>query len=84
MRSLGEKCTLNVSGLQVSPGSRYIHLAWAMFEKLEGNEQNARELLARGHELNPNDAAILQVRDLLGSPNAAPLHESSNASQNGK
>lgn len=47
--------------LQSSPGSRYIHLAWSMFEKAEGNLQNARDLLERGHELNPNDAAILQV-----------------------
>lgn len=32
-----------------------------MFEKAEGQYQNARELLERGNKLNPNDAAILQV-----------------------
>lgn len=48
--------------MQVSPTSRYIHLAWAMFEKAEGNLDNARALLKRGNEHNPNDGAILQVQ----------------------
>ena len=52
-----------VGRLQTNTRSRYIHLAWAMFEKAEGKTENARKLLQRGQQLNPNDAAILQVRN---------------------
>lgn len=47
--------------VQAQPRSRYVYLAWAMFEKLQGEVQNARRLLQRGRELNPKDSAILQV-----------------------
>ncbi len=33
-----------------------------MWEKEQGNLNNTRKLLERGHELNPTDAALLQVR----------------------
>jgi hypothetical protein len=41
--------------------ARYLHLAWAMWEKQNGNINNARKLLDRGQRLNPRDAPILQV-----------------------
>ncbi len=41
--------------------ARYLHLAWAMWEKQNGNVNNARKLLDRGQRLNPRDAPILQV-----------------------
>lgn len=44
-----------------SPRSRYTHLAWALWEKEEGNLEEARRLFKQGAELNPRDAAILQV-----------------------
>ena len=52
-----------VGRLQINTRSRYVHLAWAMFEKAESETENARKLLQRGQQLNPNDAAILQVRN---------------------
>lgn len=49
-------------GIESNPRSRYIHLAWGLFEKRQGEIENARNLFKRGHELNRLDAAILQVR----------------------
>lgn len=43
---------------------RYLHLAWATWEKQNGNTNNARKLLERGQRLTPRDAAILQVKML--------------------
>ena len=45
----------------VVASARYLHLAWAMWEKQNGNVNNARKLLDRGQRLNPQDAPILQV-----------------------
>lgn len=44
-----------------SPRSRYTHLSWALWEKEEGNVEEARRLFKAGTALNPRDAAILQV-----------------------
>lgn len=48
-------------GLEIAPRSRYLFLAWALWEKQQGRGLNARRLLAYGHSLNPRDAALLQV-----------------------
>lgn len=50
--------------LHRSPRSRYTHLSWALFEKEEGKVEEARRLFKAGSELNPRDAAILQVGGL--------------------
>jgi hypothetical protein len=50
--------------LHRSPRSRYTHLSWALFEKEEGKVEEARRLFKAGSELNPRDAAILQVDGL--------------------
>lgn len=52
-------------GLEVNYRSRYVHLSWGLFERETGNVENARELFRRGHALNPLDAPILQVRQIL-------------------
>ena len=54
---------------------RYLHLAWAMWEKQNGNVNNARKLLDRGQRLNPRDAPILQVGCCSYTPRsrAAPV-----------
>ncbi len=54
--------TLLRRGLAVSPRSRYTHLALALWEKEEGDLQEARRVFRQGSRLNPRDAAILQVR----------------------
>ena len=48
-------------GLEASPRSRYLHLAWATWEAEQGRRPFARKLLQRGHEANRRDPAILQV-----------------------
>ena len=48
-------------GLEASPRSRYLHLAWATWEAEQGRRSFARKLLQRGHEANRRDPAILQV-----------------------
>jgi hypothetical protein len=48
-------------GLEASPRSRYLHLAWATWEAEQGRRAFARKLLQRGHEANRRDPAILQV-----------------------
>ena len=48
-------------GLEVNSRSRYVHLSWGLFERDNGQVDNARELFRRGHLLNPQDAPILQV-----------------------
>ncbi len=58
-------------GLEVNPRSRYVHLSWAIFERDFGNIENARELFRRGHGLNPQDAAILQVNHTFCNLSAA-------------
>lgn len=40
---------------------RYAHLAWAMWEKKQGNLMLCIELLRRGQAANPTDAALYQV-----------------------
>lgn len=45
-----------------SPRSRYLHLAWALWEKEQGDVEEARRLFKQGNDRNPRDAAILQVR----------------------
>lgn len=47
--------------LEINTRSRFAYLSWALFEKEEGNVENARALLKQGHQLNQQDAAILQV-----------------------
>jgi hypothetical protein len=49
-------------GLEVNHRSRYVYLSWGLFEADMGKEGNARELFRRGNALNPQDPAILQVR----------------------
>ena len=44
-----------------SPRSRYLHLAWALWEKEQGDVEEARRLFKQGNDRNPRDAAILQV-----------------------
>lgn len=51
--------------LQANPRSRYTHLAWAIWERRQGNMQQALQLLARGQALNPADPAIYQAWGLL-------------------
>ena len=46
--------------LEINPRSRFAYVSWGLFEKEEGNIENARALFRQGHELNQN-AAILQV-----------------------
>lgn len=41
---------------------RYVHLAWALWERRQGNPQHCLALLRRGCELNPTDPALYQVR----------------------
>jgi len=41
---------------------RYVHLAWAKWEREQGNLQLCIALHQRGLELNPTDAALYQVR----------------------
>ena len=48
-------------GLEANMRSRYIYLSWGLWEKAQGLPDNARRLFKRGHELNPQDAPILQV-----------------------
>ena len=48
-------------GLETSPRSRYLYLAWATWEAEHGRRPFARKLLQRGHEGNRRDPAILQV-----------------------
>ena len=48
-------------GLEASPRSRYLHLAWATWEAEQGRRSFARKLLQRGHDGNRHDPAILQV-----------------------
>ena len=45
----------------MAPRSRYLHLAWAKWELEQCNMANACKLLERGHQLNPQDGALLQV-----------------------
>ena len=48
-------------GLEANPRSRYVHLAWALWEKRQGELDDARRLFERGCKLNPCDAALRQV-----------------------
>ena len=60
----GEKSAVRYlfrKGLEVNSRSRYVHLSWGIFERDNGQVDNARELFKRGHLLNPQDAPILQV-----------------------
>ena len=57
-------------GLDVSPRSRYLYLAWATWEEKQGNRALARSLLERGHKLNRRDPALLQVIELSGLVNS--------------
>lgn len=66
--SQGEKRAVRYlfrKGLEVNNRSRYVHLSWGIFERDNGQVENARELFRRGHALNPQDAAILQVRPAI-------------------
>ena len=55
-------------GLEANMRSRYIHLSWGLWEKAQGQPDNARRLFKRGHELNPQDAPLLQARARLRAP----------------
>lgn len=59
-------------GLEANPRSRYIHLDWGLWEKAQGEIQNARSLFKRGHQLNALDAPLLQVRGPLCKPSLPP------------
>jgi len=48
--------------LQASPKSRYAHLAWALWERKQGNRPQCIQLLKRGAGLNPTDPALFQAR----------------------
>ncbi|KFM25399.1 PsbB mRNA maturation factor Mbb1, chloroplastic [Auxenochlorella protothecoides] len=45
-------------GLQAAPGSRYLLLSWAMWEKAAGDVEAARKLLEQGTQACPRDAAL--------------------------
>ena len=62
-------------GLEASPRSRYLYLAWATWEEKQGKRTFARSLLERGHLLNRRDPAILQVASL---PRPATSHQNDN------
>jgi tetratricopeptide (TPR) repeat protein len=51
--------------LEANPRSRYAHLAWAMWERQQGNAAASLQLLARGSSLNPADAALYQARGIV-------------------
>lgn len=48
--------------LQANPRSRYAHLAWALWERKQGNAKQCVALLRRGQALNPTDPALYQAR----------------------
>ena len=48
-------------GLEANPRSRYVYLSWALWEKKQGQLDDARRLFERGCKLNPSDTALLQV-----------------------
>jgi len=52
-------------GLEVSPRSRYTFLSWALWEKEQGNIEEARRLLRTGTHLNARDPALPQAWALL-------------------
>lgn len=52
-------------GLEANPRSRYVYLSWALWEKKQGQLDDARRLFERGCKLNPSDTALLQVRSTL-------------------
>ncbi len=55
-------------GLGANPRSRYVHLSWALWEKRQGQTEDARRLFERGCKLNPYDTALRQVRGALLCP----------------
>jgi hypothetical protein len=55
-------------GLEANPRSRYVHLAWALWEKRQGELDDARRLFERGCKLNPCDAALRQVPRCARAP----------------
>jgi hypothetical protein len=50
-----------LSASLVAPCSRYVHLAWALWERKAGRIDACMHLLQRGLEGNPTDAALYQV-----------------------
>lgn len=52
-------------GLEASPRSRYTFLSWGLWEKEQGNIEDARKLFRQGAFLNPRDAALPQAWALL-------------------
>lgn len=52
-------------GLEASPRSRYTFLSWALWEKEQGNIEEARRLFKQGSYLNPRDAALPQAWALM-------------------
>ena len=52
-------------GLEASPRSRYTFLSWGLWEKEQGNIEEARKLFRQGAFLNPRDAALPQAWALL-------------------
>ena len=60
-------------GLEANMRSRYIHLSWGLWEKAQGQPDNARRLFKRGHELNPQDAPLLQVTPLSAARPLLPI-----------
>jgi hypothetical protein len=60
-------------GLEANSRSRYVHLAWALWEKRQGQLEDARRLFERGCKLNPCDAALRQVRRRPRAPPRARL-----------
>ena len=75
LRVQGEKSAARYlfrKGLEVNHRSRYVHLSWGLFARDNGQVENARELFRRGHALNPEDAAILQVQSAMPSSHRRP------------
>ena len=56
-------------GLEANPRSRYVFLSWALWEKKQGQLDDARRLFERGCKLNPIDTALPQVPSTFNSSN---------------
>ena len=54
------------------PHTRYVHLAWALWERKQGNMRQCLQLLSRGQQLNPTDAAIYQAWGIVEKERGQP------------
>lgn len=61
-------------GLESNARSRFIHLDWGLWEKAQGQTENARSLFKRGHQLNALDAPLLQACSRSWHVSGVPGH----------